>query len=323
MGERGTPTYTGLPLDRYPALIDDLNPMQRLWSDTRWNKLVAAHGCYWRRCAFCDTSLPYVCRYEPTEPRLLVDRMEAIIAETGCRGFHLVDEAAPPALLRSLCQEILRRHLVVSFWGNIRFERSFTPALCALLAEAGCIAVTGGIETPHPRLLTLLRKGVTLEQAARVSHNLSTSGIRVHAYLIYGAPTQTTQETIDGLEYVRQLFAQGCLDSAFWHRLAVTAHSSMGRNPSAFGLELLPRSEPTFADNDLAFSDHTGVDHRPLGAGLRRAVYNYMHGIGVADDVRRWFDIRVPRPKLGRSFVARAIRRPGSPTGQHSGAQRP
>ena len=43
-GEVGTPTWDGLPLDRYLSLLDMLNPMHRLWSDGRWNKLTVAHG---------------------------------------------------------------------------------------------------------------------------------------------------------------------------------------------------------------------------------------------------------------------------------------
>jgi hypothetical protein len=37
-----------------------LNPMHRLWSDGRWNKLTVAHGCYWKKCSFCDVGLDYI-----------------------------------------------------------------------------------------------------------------------------------------------------------------------------------------------------------------------------------------------------------------------
>ena len=62
--EVGTPTWDGLPLDRYLSLLDMLNPMHRLWSDGRWNKLTVAHGCYWKKCSFCDVSLDYISRYD-------------------------------------------------------------------------------------------------------------------------------------------------------------------------------------------------------------------------------------------------------------------
>lgn len=72
------------------------NPMHKLWSDGRWNKLTLAHGCYWGKCAFCDGSLDYIKRYEPNTAKTLVDRMERLIEQTGEIGFHFVDEAAHP-----------------------------------------------------------------------------------------------------------------------------------------------------------------------------------------------------------------------------------
>ena len=319
--DTGTPTYDGLPLDRYVSLFEMLNPMHRLWSDGRWNKLTLAHGCYWKKCSFCDVSLDYIGRYEVASADLLVDRIVALVAETGQTGFHFVDEAAPPATLRALAERLIARGVVISWWGNIRFEKAFTPALAALLARSGCIAVTGGLEVASNRLLELMHKGVTVEQVARVARAFTDTGVMVHAYLMYGFPTETEQETIDALERVRQLFAQGCIQSAFWHRFAATAHSPIGLHPKRFGIRLLP--EPTrFARNEIPFEDPTGTDHDFLGRGLRKALYNYMHGVGLDIDLRSWFSEpseashdpggRRPRSRAGRRAVP-AIRRVPTP----------
>ncbi len=305
--EIGTPTWDGLPLERYLSVLDMLNPMHRLWSDGRWNKLTVAHGCYWKKCSFCDTSLDYIARYDGAAASVLVDRIEAIIAETGQTGFHFVDEAAPPKALRALAEELLRRGVAISWWGNIRFEKSFTPELCRLLADSGCIAVSGGLEVASDRLLKLMKKGVSVEQVARVTHAFSEAGVLVHAYLMYGFPTQTVHDTVDALEYVRQLFAAGCIQSGFFHRFACTVHSPVGKNPEEFGVTLVPLPKVTFANNDIAFIDPTGVDHDRLGKALNKALYNYMHGIGLEADVRQWFDERVPRPRVGRRFIAQAL----------------
>jgi len=72
----GVATWDGLPLDSYLSILDMLNPMHRLWSDGRWNKLTVAHGCYWKKCSFCDVSLDYISRYETASAGLLVDRIE-------------------------------------------------------------------------------------------------------------------------------------------------------------------------------------------------------------------------------------------------------
>jgi radical SAM superfamily enzyme YgiQ (UPF0313 family) len=305
--EVGTPTWDGLPLDSYLSLLDMLNPMHRLWSDGRWNKLTVAHGCYWKKCSFCDVSLDYIARYEAANATTLVDRIEEIITETGQSGFHLVDEAAPPKSLRAMAQELKRRNRSISWWGNIRFEKSFTPELAQELADSGCIAISGGLEVASDRLLNLMKKGVSVDQVARVTHALSNAGILVHAYLMYGFPTQTVQDTVDALEYVRQLFNAGCIQSGYFHRFACTVHSPVGLNPQDYGITLLPLPQGAFARNDVEFVDPTGVDHDAMGRALNKALYNYMHGVGLDQNVRSWFEERVPKTRVAKDFVARAL----------------
>jgi radical SAM superfamily enzyme YgiQ (UPF0313 family) len=308
LSQTGTPTYDGLPLADYLSLLDMLNPMHRLWSDGRWNKLTVAHGCYWKKCSFCDVSLDYISRYDLAATDVLVDRIEAVIRETGQTGFHFVDEAAPPKALKSLAKTLLHRKLEISWWGNIRFEKSFNTELCQLLADSGCIAVTGGLEVASDRLLKLMKKGVSVQQVARVTRAFSDAGILVHAYLMYGFPTQTAQDTVDALEYVRQLFAAGCIQSGFFHRFTCTVHSPVGKHPEHYGVTLNPPTNPTFANNDINFTDATGIDHDVFAAALKKALYNYMHGIGLELDVREWFDGQVPRTRVAKSFVARALK---------------
>src|SRR5581483_9785262 len=304
--DSGAPTYAGLPLDDYLSLLDMLNPMHRLWSDGRWNKLTVAHGCYWKKCSFCDVSLDYISRYDLASAAVLADRIERIVAETGQSGFHFVDEAAPPKGLKALATELLKRRLAISWWGNIRFEKSFTPELCRLLADSGCIAISGGLEVASDRLLKLMKKGVSVEQVARVTRAFTDAGILVHAYLMYGFPTQTVQDTVDALEYVRQLFEAGCIQSGFFHRFACTVHSPVGKHPYQYGVTLAPLPQGGFAKNDIAFIDPTGVDHDRLGVALNKALYNYMHGLGLEEDVRSWFEGKAPRSTVPRHFIARA-----------------
>lgn len=305
--ETGTPDYTGLPLGDYISLTETLNPVTRLWSGAFWNKLTLAHGCYWHRCSFCDTSLDYIGRYETEKATKLADKMEAMADQTKCKGFHFVDEAAPPAILKSLSEELIKRKSDFEWWGNIRFDKAFTPELAKKMADAGCIAVTGGLEVASPRILSLIEKGITLEQVVKVTKAFQEANIFVHAYLMYGFPSQTEQETIDSLEVVRQLFLHGCLQSAFWHRFAATIHSPVGRNPDKYGITLLPQAAPPeglFSQNDIPFLDPVKTPHDDLGLGLKKALYNYMHGIGLEEDVRFWFDRKVPKAQIPAKLVA-------------------
>ena len=304
--DTGVPTYSGLPLADYVSVMEMLNPMHRLWSDGRWNKITLAHGCYWKKCSFCDVSLDYIGRYDRPSADIVLERIRALIAETGQTGFHLVDEAAPPAGMRALANRLLAESVSITWWGNIRFEKTFTAELCGLLAEAGCVAVSGGLEVASDRLLALMKKGVTVEQVARVTRAFTDAGIMVHAYLMYGFPTETAQETIDALERVRQLFEAGCIQSAYWHRFSATAHSPVGLRPEQYGITLKPLPKITFAHNDLEFDDPVGADHDSLGVGLRKALYNYMLGVGLDADVRTWFD--APRAVERRAHGRRTPR---------------
>jgi hypothetical protein len=298
----GTPDYSDLLLEQYISVIEIANPMHSLWTDGRWNKLTMAHGCYWAKCSFCDVSLDYIKLYEPVTAKLLVDRMQEMIDTTDENGFHFVDEAAPPALMRELALEIIRRNLAVTWWTNIRFEKSFTTDLCKLLAASGCIAVSGGLEVASDRLLKLIDKGTTVEQVAQVTQNLTEAGVMVHAYLMYGYPTQTAQETTDSLEMVRQLFELGIIQSGFWHQFALTAHSPIGLNPEEYGIT--PKLEKIeFANNDVEFLDKTNIDHSKFNAGLKKSLYNYMHGVGFELPLKDWFDFHIPSTTVKSTFI--------------------
>lgn len=301
--EVGTPDYSDLWLDKYISVIEMVNPMHSLWSNGRWNKLTMAHGCYWAKCTFCDVSLDYIKLYEPIAAKTLCDRIETIIAQTGETGFHFVDEAAPPALMRALAIEIIKRKLVITWWTNIRFEKSFTKDLCLLLKASGCIAVSGGLEVASDRLLALIDKGVTVAQVAKVNQYFTEAGIMVHAYLMYGYPTQTIQETIDALEMVRQLFETGVLQSAYWHQFALTAHSPIGLAPEKYGIKKHTEIIGSFANNDIFYDDSTGIQHDKFSFGLKKSLFNYMHGIGFELPLQSWFDFKIPNTKISPHYI--------------------
>lgn len=299
----GTPDYSDLRLNQYISVIEVANPMHSLWSDGRWNKLTLAHGCYWAKCTFCDISLSYIKDYEPSKAELLVDRIEEIIKVTGETGFHFVDEAAPPKLMRDLALELIKRKISISWWTNIRFEKSFSSDLCYLLKQSGCIAVSGGIEVASDRLLKLIDKGVDLQQLAKVTSSFTDNSIMVHAYLMYGFPTQTDLETINSLEVVRQFFELQLINSGFWHQFAMTAHSPIGLNPKNFKVKSTLTENGTFANNDRPHIDPTGCEHGKYSQGLKTSIYNYMHSTGFDLPLQQWFDFPIKKTTLAPNFI--------------------
>ena len=298
------PSYEGLLQDSYLSFLDVMNPMHRLWSDGKWNKLTISHGCYWKQCSFCDVNLDYIGNYQNTTAEDLVNKIEIVVEETGISVFHFVDEAAPPKMLKALAEELIKRKIYITWWTNIRFEKTFTSELCSLMAKSGCIAVTGGLEVASDRLLTKMKKGVDIGQVARVTNDFAEKNIMVHAYLMYGFPTETEQETIDSLEVVRQLFQNGCIHSAFWHKFTTTVHSPIGKNPDEFEIEITGPEFKGFAQNDLTHNDPTGADHDLYTHGLNMALNNYLNGLDLDIDVHEWFDFEVPPTSIPGDLIS-------------------
>ncbi|SDR97853.1 Radical SAM superfamily protein [Polaribacter sp. KT25b] len=297
------PSYVGLPTEKYLSFLDVMNPMHRMWSDGKWNKLTISHGCYWKKCSFCDVNLDYISNYQNTTSDDLVDKIEKIISETGITGFHFVDEAAPPKMLRALANKLIERKVYITWWTNIRFEKTFDAELCALLSKSGCIAVTGGLEVASDRLLDKMKKGVDIGQVARVTKAFANENIMTHAYLMFGFPTETAQETIDSLEVVRQLFQNNCIQSAFWHQFACTSHSPVGKNPDEFQINIIGPEFKGFAENDLYHEDPTGAEHHLYSEGLNLALNNYLNHKGFEIPIHEYFNFKVPRVTLKSNLI--------------------
>ena len=242
------PSYRGIDWNEYFDVVETDNFVTNLWNSGKWVKLVMARGCYWHKCAFCDVVLPYIGCFRMPDPKEIVDAMEELGSQ-----FHFVDEAMPPSVIKGMCEEILRRKLKVEWWGNIRFDAAFTPSLCRLMAKAGCIAVTGGLECANDRLLNLMNKGITLAGAEKVLKAFKAAKIFVHAYLMYDFPTETKVEQNGAERYVKGLAKKGLIQSCFWHRFALTVHSPIAKDPEKFGIIVKP-SKSTFARNEIQYT---------------------------------------------------------------------
>jgi radical SAM superfamily enzyme YgiQ (UPF0313 family) len=219
------------------------------------------------------------------DAKAIVDAM----AELG-GDVHFVDEAMPPKLVKEVSEEILNRKLMCRWWGNVRFDGSWTASLTRLAARAGCIAVTGGLECANDRLLKLMNKGITLEGAQKALSAFKSAGIMVHAYLMYGFPTETEAEAFGALKYVRDLFKAGLIDSAFWHRFALTVHSPIAAMPEKFSIIPIvsKRRGRIFCRNEIPFYEPLAPDWDRIGASLNLALQNYLEGRGLNRSMKFW-----------------------------------
>ena len=250
--------------------------MHSLWSQRIYLKLRMAHGCYHHNCTFCDTSLDYIASYKPEDGVFLADAVQKLTKQTGIHSFHFIDEAMPPAVIKTFCLEILKRGLDIIWWGNIRFDSAFDSDLPNLMSRAGCIAVTGGMESGCGRILSLMNKKTTVENIIRVSEKFARANILVHGYLIYGFPGEKPEEIAETLEVVRQMFLEKILHSVFFHKFSLTIHSEIFRNPQKFSVTEINRNQNKLTDYDVDCKDSIPTAKlNKIGEILNVAVYNF------------------------------------------------
>ncbi len=302
------PDYSDIDFKLYPRMCDDTNAMHRIWTDGAWIKAYLAHGCYWHRCAFCDTSLDYVCGYKPTDIEPLYNGLLKTACDKGVYGIHFVDEALPPVALKKFALLNARASNPLYFWGNVRFEKTFTKDLAAFLSYCGLGGVSAGIESATGTGLEAINKGTDIASITRACCAFKEAGILVHAYMIYGFWNDTPQTIIDSMETLRQFFEAGLLDSAFWHKFVLTRNSTVYNQWQKAGtLDLVSSEEASsaFARNNLHFKGEEKFNK--FGAPLETALNCWMHGDRLDQHVYKWFEFQVPKPTVNRTFINNLI----------------
>ena len=307
-----TPDYSHIDFTKYPRLADDTNPMHRIWNDGAWLKAYIAHGCYWHRCAFCDTTLDYVKDYCLTDINSLYDSLCVQAEKTGVHGIHFVDEACPPVALQNFALKNMAvkssNKIPLTYWGNIRFEKTFDRDLADLLSAGGLTAVSAGIEIATGNGLSAVNKGTDMENIVNACCAFKEAGILIHSYMIFGFWSQSVQDLIDSMETLRQLFESGLLDSAFWHKFTLTLHSTVyeeykkGKYPE---LKILPQKKTQFAKNDLHFEGEEKSEK--FSAPLNAALELWMHGEKLSKPVESYFPFKMPKPSIAKDYIASLI----------------
>lgn len=307
-----TPDYSHIDFTKYPRLADDTNPMHRIWNDGAWLKAYIAHGCYWHRCAFCDTTLDYVKDYCLTDINSLYDSLCVQAEKTGVHGIHFVDEACPPVALQNFALKNMAvkssNKIPLTYWGNIRFEKTFDRDLADLLSAGGLTAVSAGIEIATGNGLSAVNKGTDMENIVNACCAFKEAGILIHSYMIFGFWSQGVQDLIDSMETLRQLFEAGLLDSAFWHKFTLTLHSTVyeeykkGKYPE---LKILPQKKTQFAKNDLHFEGEEKSEK--FSAPLNAALELWMHGEKLSKPVESYFPFKMPKPSIAKDYIASLI----------------
>jgi hypothetical protein len=200
------PDFDGLPLDRY------LSPEPVL-------PLIAAHGCYHGKCAFCNVGYGDPLHYHPLPAEFIVEEMQRVKEKYGCRHIFLVDEAIPPRTLKRLGPVLEGQG--ISWAGAVRLEKALVPPLLESASAGGCRMMLFGLESASEPIMQAMIKGTDRAEMSRVLHDVAAAGIWAHTFFFFGFPGETLDD------------AQKTVNFVYEHQKVI--HSA---SPGAFLLEI-------------------------------------------------------------------------------------
>lgn len=187
------------PYKKYYSLIAKRNPVTTMFT---------SRGCPYR-CLFCHR--PQMGKkFRARSPENVVEEIEECM-NMGIHEILIYDDTFNIDKQRVLdvCNLIKERGLDIYFDIRARIDRINKEMLIAL-KEAGCVRIHYGIESANQRILDILRKDITVEQADKVIKMTKDVGIETLAYFMIGNPTETRDEILNTIKFAKKLKPDYC-----------------------------------------------------------------------------------------------------------------
>ncbi|MHC4259291.1 MAG: B12-binding domain-containing radical SAM protein [Planctomycetota bacterium] len=163
---------------------------------------MTSRGCP-MKCIFCDRPhLGKTFRYRSAHS--VVDEMEDCL-NRGIRELFLYDDTFTLKRQRifEIRDEIKRRCLHLQWDVRARAD-TLDAEVVAAMKEAGVARIHIGVESGSPRILKIIKKAITVEQARNAFELCRRFGITSLSYFMLGNPTETSQDIDMTMQFIRQ-----------------------------------------------------------------------------------------------------------------------
>ncbi len=183
-----------LPLDRYTVLGER----------HRLGNVLTSRGCPFR-CIFCSSSEFYGRRFRARSPKNVVNEIEELVQRYKIRSIEIVDDTftADKRRAMEIAEEIIRRGLDIWWTCGSRVDL-ITKELLQIFKKAGCGLIYYGIESGSEKVLKLLKKGITLEQAKSAIRWAKEVGMEVMGSFIIGTPGETKEDVMKTIKFAKE-----------------------------------------------------------------------------------------------------------------------
>tara|TARA_B100000959_G_scaffold284860_1_gene357671 strand:+ start:26 stop:1441 length:1416 start_codon:yes stop_codon:yes gene_type:complete len=154
--------------------------------------IFTSRGCPYK-CTFCDR--PHLGKmFRARSPENVVQELEECV-KMGIDNFLFYDDTFSVNKKRviDICKEIIKRKLNIDWDIRTRVD-NVNEEMLRLMKKAGCNGIHYGIETGSEKILKVLDKGITIEQANRIFELTRKYRIPTLAYFMIGNPTETIDD---------------------------------------------------------------------------------------------------------------------------------
>ena len=193
-------------LDNLPQPDRDLIDNSLYWSvlakRSPITTAMTSRGCP-MKCIFCDRPhLGKTFRYRSALS--VVDEMEDCV-NRGIKEIFLYDDTFTINRQRvfDIRDEIKRRALDLQWDARVR-ANTLDADVVKAMKEAGAARLHIGVESGSPRILEILKKGITIEQAHNAFELCRKFGVTSLSYFMLGNPTETWEDIEMTMEFIRK-----------------------------------------------------------------------------------------------------------------------
>ena len=206
--------------------------------------LLTSRGCI-SKCSFCVDHM--MCNpFRMRSPEHVVAEIEHHMKEYNIRNFSFNDLLCNGDLkkLERICDLIIEKKLDIK-WGSYAVARGdMSLELLQKMKQAGCTTICYGIESGSNRVLKMMRKIYTAEDAQRTLRLTHQAGIKSTFNIIIGYPQEGKKEFKETLAFVKR--NKDYIDSIInVSTLFINPTASLGREPQKYGL-YFPKSPHAF-----------------------------------------------------------------------------
>lgn len=191
-------------LDTIPLPARDLLPVSRYLALGFPVSIITSRGCPYR-CIFCQGTRMVGHKIRYRETMAIADEIERILA-LGFPRINIADDffTSSRKQVKLLCDEIKRRNLKFG-WSAFARVNSVSHELLETMMDAGCDAISFGIESGNQEMLDLVEKHIKLDQVRKAVKICKEVGMYVFASFIVGLPGESQETMQETNDFAREL----------------------------------------------------------------------------------------------------------------------